>query len=72
MIKMSGTGTDNSPKKGQGCVESRITLFSCSTDLSWQKLVDVRSQVAPCDPHLPRLAGRIVVLGEEGRLMGEE
>lgn len=35
----------HSPKKGQGCVESRIALFSCSTDLSWQKLIDVRSQV---------------------------
>lgn len=53
-------------KKGQGCVESRITLLSCSRDLSWQKLIHVWSQVAPCDPHLPRLVAGIVVLGEEG------
>lgn len=57
-----------SPKKGQGCVESRITLLSCSRDLSWQKLIDVRFQVALCDLHLSRVG----VLGEEGQSMGEE
>lgn len=66
MRRMSGTGTDNSPRKGQGCVESRITLFSYSTDLKWQNLVNIRSQVAPCDPRIPMLVDRIVVLAEEG------
>lgn len=54
--------------KGQGCVESGNTLFSCSTDLNWHKLIMVRSLVVSCDPYLPRL-DRIVDLGRGGTIM---
>lgn len=59
---------DESALAALGCVESRIALFSCSTDLNWHQLITVRLLVISCDLCHTQGWTELWAWGKEGQL----